>query len=68
MKIKLKCCPWRVYGERRNSCLVAGEYTYVEEFMPCYGEECPAYDYNGEEAWCRKDGGNLTLWKKDAEH
>ena len=55
----LKPCPWRIHGARTPSLTIAGEYFYSEVFMPCLGEECPAF--NPASNTCMKDGANFDM-------
>ena len=61
MNEKLKPCPFRICGEKKISLTISGEYYYNEYFMPCMGDRCPCYYFDGEKAICRKDGANFIL-------
>ena len=62
----LKPCPFRTYGERRNSLTINGEYTYVEQFMPCMGAKCACYYDAGDEVRCNRDNVYLVLLNRRA--
>lgn len=60
-KNELKPCPFRIYGERRSSATVPGEYTYIEQFMQCMGDKCACYEEFGDEIRCKRDMMYLVL-------
>ncbi len=49
--LKLKLCPYRIYGEKRMSITIEGEYSYREFFLPCMGNNCGAF----EAGQCKKN-------------
>ena len=57
----LKPCPYRVYGERRMSLTVAGEYFYNEYFAPCMEYECACFHRDDDEAYCDRNGAYMRL-------
>ena len=59
MNIELKPCPFRVHGERTYSLTVTGEYFYNETFMPCMGEDCPAFKKS--DTICINYGANYDM-------
>lgn len=59
----LKPCPFRVRGERKASCTVAGEYSYREWFMPCMGKECACFHHVDDDAYCDRNGAYMILTK-----
>lgn len=56
---KLKPCPFRVQGMRVRSFTVEGEYFYNEIFMPCMGEDCPAFKKSDNT--CTNYGANYAM-------
>lgn len=67
MSVELKPCPWRIHGEKAESLTISGEFYYNESFMPCIGEDCPAFD--SDNAVCMKDGAffRMKVIKRRAE-
>lgn len=61
---ELKPCPYRVYGERRASATIHGEYTYAEYFMPCLKKACPCFYADCGDYWCDRNGSYLRLGKE----
>ena len=64
-EIKLKPCPFRVHGHRTQSLTVVGEYFYNETFMPCMGEDCPAF--RKLDNTCTNYGANYDMRRKDKD-
>ncbi len=64
---KLKPCPFRVHGERRESLTVAGEFFYNETFMPCMGEECACFTEDSVDAYCDRNGAFMRMTKEVTE-
>lgn len=62
---KLKPCPFRVHGRRVPSLTVEGEYFYNEIFMPCMGEDCPAFQKSDHT--CTNYGANYDMRRKNNE-
>ena len=63
--VELKLCPFRVHGERTASLTVAGEFYYNETFMPCIGEDCPAF--RSETNTCTNYGSNYDMNRRAGE-
>lgn len=63
--IKLKPCPFRVYGERVSSLTVPGQFYYNETFMPCMRGDCACYYDNGDEIRCRRDNTYYVLAERE---
>ena len=61
---ELKPCPYRVYGERKMSLTVAGEYWYNEYFMPCMENKCACFHRDVDEAYCDRNGAYMRLTKR----
>ena len=64
MSRELKPCPFRIHGERTASLTVAGEFYYNETFMPCMGKECPCYEEDACDAYCKRDNTYLRMTKE----
>lgn len=58
---ELKLCPYRVYGERRISSTVAGEFFYNEYFAPCIERECACFHIDCGDAYCSRNGSYMYL-------
>ena len=58
---ELKPCPYRVYGERRASLTVAGEFYYNEYFAPCIERECDCFRVDCGDAYCTRNGAYMKL-------
>lgn len=58
---ELKPCPYRVYGERRASMTIAGEYFYNEYFMPCMMRDCACFHIDCGDAYCDRNGSYMKL-------
>ena len=58
---ELKLCPYRVYGERRTSLTVAGEFFYNEYFAPCMRRECACFRVDCWDAYCTRNGVYMKL-------
>lgn len=63
--VELKLCPFRVHGERTASLTVVGEFYYNETFMPCIGEDCPAFR-SGTNT-CTNYGSNYDMNRRAGE-
>ena len=59
--VELKPCPFRVHGERKESCTISGEYYYSETFIPCMKFECPCYHEDTGDAWCNRNSEYIKL-------
>lgn len=57
----LKPCPYRVYGERKMSLTVAGEFYYNEYFAPCIERECACFRVDCGDAYCTRNGAYMKL-------
>lgn len=58
---ELKPCPYRVYGERRMSLTVAGEFYYNEYFAPCIERDCACFHIDCGDAYCNRNGAYMKL-------